>query len=612
MELTKIVIENYKSIQSPVTISFSPNMPTVLIGKNGCGKTTILEALNYIGKANEEGSNGIADLSYRAYFKLSDDECAEVPADVVCNDHELVMHGDAEERSRLDRKPSKEEIVYYEEDIGEIRDLHTELRKEIDEYCTQADRVFYGRWGVSTISQWYCSSRDGEVFEYPTIKDDLVSFRDRVEEIIQNLENKLDEGLFEPNMYDRRIALLAIEPCWKLEYVQRDLNDFERSYIKIDKKGIQEEVNRFNEKTEERCKRITDLAKQIAERINGILDNIKRVGDEQQEREKKYDSYLREVRAAICRKCRFFRNENNDVLFQAKKGLYDFEDVESIRSTPILRAYFEYVYQGEDKRDLLQLLRNNQPPPEHVRKMFEESLNENIPKFDKGAYERITVGSTDGNISIKLHENTGSQVDLNQTSAGRRWYFTYWFLKKTLTPGDLFIIDEPAAMLHPSAQKEILKDIEALAQKGIKVVYSTHSPYLIPNEWGSVKFVYMGDGIEVSGFDLNTDEFREFQAFSPIDVFGYQEIDDYFRKSQYKVRITMNIYRALTEIFKDQSVEKIAPDVGVQSRTIYNWAEAVEKEKKGEKPKLISFSSIVRVSILLKKDLFEFIKDMEN
>lgn len=612
MELTKIVIENYKSIQSPVTISFSPNMPTVLIGKNGCGKTTILEALNYIGKANEEGSNGIADLSYRAYFKLSDDECAEVPADVVCNDHELVMYGDAEERSRLDRKPSKEETVYYERDIGEIRDLHKELRKEIDEYCTQANSIFFGRWRASTISQWYCSSGDGEVFDYRTTKDGLVSFRDRVEETIQYLENKLDKGLFEPNMYDRPIALLAIVPCWKLEYVQRDLNDFERSYIRIDKKGIQEEVNRFNEKTEERCKRITDLAKQIAERINGLLDNIKRVGDEQQEREKKYESYLREVRTTICRKCLFFRNENNDVLFQARKGLYDFEDVESIRSTPILRAYFEYVYQGEDKRDLLQLLRNNQSPPEHARKKFEESLNENIPEFDKGAYERITVGSTDGNISIKLHEKTGSQVDLNQTSAGRRWYFTYWFLKKTMTPGDLFIIDEPAAMLHPSAQKEILKDIEALAQKGIKVVYSTHSPYLIPNEWGSVKFVYMGDGIEVSGFDLNTDEFREFQAFSPIDVFGYQEIDDYFRKSQYKVRITMNVYRALTETFKDQSVEKIALDVGVQSRTIYNWAEAVEKEKKGEKPKLISFSSIVRVSILLKKDLFEFIKDMEN
>jgi hypothetical protein len=276
-------------------------------------------------------------------------------------------------------------------------------------------------------------------------------------------------------------------------------------------------------------------------------------------------------------------------------------------------TYFESIYQGEDKQDLLQLLQKDQLPPEHARKMFEERLNENIPEFDKGAYERITVEPyIDGNISIILHEKTGIQVDLNQTSAGRRWYFTYWFLKKTLTPGDLFIIDEPAAMLHPSAQKEILKDIEALAQKGIKVVYSTHSPYLIPNDWGSVKFVYMGDGIEVSDFDLNTDEFREFQAFSPIDVFGYQEIADYFGKSQYKVRITRNVYRALTETFKDQSVEKIAPDVGVQSRTIYNWAEAVEKEKKGEKPKLISFSSIVRVSILLKKDLFEFIKEMEN
>lgn len=43
MELTKIVIQNYKSIQSPVTISFSPNMPTVLIGKNGCGKSKVQE-----------------------------------------------------------------------------------------------------------------------------------------------------------------------------------------------------------------------------------------------------------------------------------------------------------------------------------------------------------------------------------------------------------------------------------------------------------------------------------------------------------------------------------------------------------------------------------------
>lgn len=600
MELTKIVIKNYKSIQSPVTISFSPNMPTVLIGKNGCGKTTILEALNYIGKANEEGSNGIADLSYRAYFKLSDDECAEVPADVVCNDHELVMHGDVEERSRLDREPSKEEIVYCKRDIDEIRDLHEELRKEIDEYCTQANSIFFGRWGVSTISQWYCSSRDGEVFEYPTIKDGLVSFCDRVEEKIQDLENNLDKGLFEPNIYGRRIALLAIDPCWKLEYVQRDLNDFERSYIKIDKKGIQEEVNRFNEKTEERCKRITDLAKQIAERINGLLVNIKRVEDEQQKREKKYESYLREVRAAICRKCLFFRNENNDVLFQARKGLYDFEDVESIRSTPILRAYFEYVYQGEDKRDLLQLLRNNQSPPEHARKMFEESLNENIPEFDKGAYERITVGSTDGNISIKLHEKTGFQVDLNQTSAGRRWYFTYWFLKKTLTPGDLFIIDEPAAMLHPSAQQEILKDIEELVRAGIRVVYSTHSPYLIPKKWQSVHCVTMTEeGTKVDNSLSDKELTKQMKEIVGDDIFDIQTVFDLYTGGD-PVAIGRKCYDAVCGQNKD--LTEAAKALQVAEETVKSW------KRKGKHFRCPRLENVIAVCIYAKVRITDLLR----
>lgn len=523
------------------------------------------------------------------------------------------MYGDKGKRSRLDRKPSKEEIVYYKRAIDEIRDLNKELQKEIDGYYEQYGKSIRQYLQSSRFSQLYNLSAYGKGYPNEETKEYLDNFCYELEEQIKKLEKELDEEPVNFRIYEESIVSLDIDPCWRLEYVPHHLNDLERRYITIDREGIEKELNRINKETEKRCERITSLSKQITDKINVLLKNLTKAGNEQRAREEAYESFLRRVRTTICRKCLFFRNENNDVLFQAKKGLYDFEDIESIRSTPILRAYFEYVYQGKDKRDLLQLLQNNRLPPEHALKMFEKSLNENIPKFDKRAYKRITVEPyTDGSVSIILHEETGIQVDLNQTSAGRRWYFTYWFLKKTLTPGDLFIIDEPAAMLHPSAQKEILKDIEALAQKGIKVVYSTHSPYLIPNDWGSVKFVYMGDGIEVSDFDLHTDEFREFQAFSPIDVFCYQEIDDYFRKSQYKVRITTNVYRALTETFKDQSVEKIASDVGVQSRTIYNWAEAVEKEKKGEKPKLISFSSIVRVSILLKKDLSEFIKEMEN
>ena len=73
MELTKIEIESYKSIKSPVTISFVEGLPTVLIGKNGSGKTNVLEALSAIALANTNyyGNRGKEQPTYRAYIQLS-------------------------------------------------------------------------------------------------------------------------------------------------------------------------------------------------------------------------------------------------------------------------------------------------------------------------------------------------------------------------------------------------------------------------------------------------------------------------------------------------------------------------------------------------------------
>ena len=147
----------------------------------------------------------------------------------------------------------------------------------------------------------------------------------------------------------------------------------------------------------------------------------------------------------------------------------------------------------------------------------------------KNANKAITVSYTDklGNLrrveqsdgklpSILLHEKSGEIVDLNSTSAGRRWYFTYYFMKNTLESGDLFIIDEPAAMLHPLAQKEVLKELLQLESRGIKVIYSTHSPYLIPNDWKSVHFVAMTDvGREASEM-FHSEATAFFDAFATV------------------------------------------------------------------------------------------------
>ena len=134
----------------------------------------------------------------------------------------------------------------------------------------------------------------------------------------------------------------------------------------------------------------------------------------------------------------------------------------SDRSRVILQTYLNRVYTGPDKDEIQKQISENKDfsLSEAALNEFEKYLNEHIPEFENGMYERIAVEQADGKLSsILLHEKSGEIVDLNSTSAGRRWYFTYYFMKNTLESGDLFIIDEPAAMLHPLAQKEVLKEL---------------------------------------------------------------------------------------------------------------------------------------------------------
>ena len=94
-------------------------------------------------------------------------------------------------------------------------------------------------------------------------------------------------------------------------------------------------------------------------------------------------------------------------------------------------------------------------------------------------FKSVEADFEDGNLQLYVIENNGTKVNFNSTSLGRRWYFTYFFIKNHLKKGDIFLIDEPASFLHPQTQSVILKSLEQLAERGITVIISTHSPYMI-------------------------------------------------------------------------------------------------------------------------------------
>ncbi len=53
------------------------------------------------------------------------------------------------------------------------------------------------------------------------------------------------------------------------------------------------------------------------------------------------------------------------------------------------------------------------------------------------------------------------------------------FLRGIVQPGDLLIIEEPEAHLHPAAQTKIAHTLARLVRTGVRVVITTHSEWLL-------------------------------------------------------------------------------------------------------------------------------------
>ena len=86
-----------------------------------------------------------------------------------------------------------------------------------------------------------------------------------------------------------------------------------------------------------------------------------------------------------------------------------------------------------------------------------------------------------------------------------------------------------------AAIMRVYKKLSPLTQKppdfknrGINVVYSTHSPYLIPNDWESVHFVTMTN----SGTTLTQEnKYDLLKQVTGGDIFDLQEVLDQYQRS---------------------------------------------------------------------------------
>ena len=577
MRITKIEIQNYKSIKEPVEINLYNGLPTILIGKNGSGKTNILEALSAIAEANGNyfGLREELPMSYKVHIRL-EKEVAEMLFPGKSIDEKCEFVACSGENGKIDRIESEYLVPLLRSEIDEISKLAGELKGALDTYTKQLNKIAYGEHNEQPLRGYQIADFHDSTTNYDTIKFQVEFVLEQTEKLIKSIIQNfcVEKSSFKFGYIPDYYLFGDLERfCFKLRFVKPDLAPFEEKFITVNEAAIKREITKINKVTRASCEKITALLHELderAKRLKAAISDDHIIPDNSGV----FYKFIREVRNCVDTKCAFLRNESSEVIFKTEKQEHEY--FRSDRSRVILQTYLNRVYTGRDKDEIQKRISENKDfsLSKAALNEFEEYLNEHIPEFENGMYERIAVKQSDGKLpSILLHEKSGEIVDLNSTSAGRRWYFTYYFIKNTLENGDLFIIDEPATMLHPLAQKEVLKELLQLESRSIKVIYSTHSPYLIPSDWKSVHFVAMTD----SGTTVTQE--NKYDALKQViggDIFDLQELLERYQKCD-KEAVAHQCYHVIIGSF--ENIDEAAKQLNLGVSTIESWRKNINSKK---------------------------------
>ena len=106
------------------------------------------------------------------------------------------------------------------------------------------------------------------------------------------------------------------------------------------------------------------------------------------------------------------------------------------------------------------------------------------------SYPTLTIRfSTEISTTSTHHAETAhtplSTISLSERSAGFVWFFSFLSqfkqLKKT-TGNAIILLDEPGLTLHGKAQSDLLRYIEERLLPEHQVIFTTHSPFMVPAE----------------------------------------------------------------------------------------------------------------------------------
>lgn len=163
-----------------------------------------------------------------------------------------------------------------------------------------------------------------------------------------------------------------------------------------------------------------------------------------------------------------------------------------------------------------------------------------ILKNEKGVDEEPTTHDAYIRFRIKDGANIYSVDD---RSLGFRWFFSFLLftqfrIHRENQKPTIFLFDEPASNLHAAAQKKLLESFPAIAQPPHRLIYSTHSHYMVEPKWLEQAYIVYNSSVseyesiidsglvEDAKVDVSSVPYRQFVQEQPTHTSYFQPILD--------------------------------------------------------------------------------------
>ena len=527
MEVQKIKILNYKSIKGPIEIPFSNNGGLVtFIGKNGSGKTNILQAIRKtIVKQTGYYRGEKEAISSQYTLKVTKEEKEKYFSSVnveKCGDEIVVNFTNGEEHVKKVQAPIL--TVSVGQYKAKLEKLLKRVKKAGKNYVDKLKEIEHSYDSPYYLNLKVISEKRGEYsfLDGSTIENIENNVKHQVNDIKHYLEESFEKDYItigEHWNYNRLFTGL-----WPIEFYQiaSDKEIYISSIIAKSLDLKKEDIEKANQKLNTE---IIKINKQLSKEYNCLttclqeFETIKKellnIFDEQEDKlyeiqeaiDETHKQFCRLLKDSIYRTGYYIDNEETLLFYNKNDGYHRQEFLGEYLNArnPILEAIHQFLLDHHYYREEESILELSKIEESRVKwlekKINKEFLSNLIADFDRGEILGYRIAINDKNISIFVKEKSGEEIDINATSLGRRWYLTYSFVKRLLKKGDFLFIDEPAAFLHPQAQIEFRKDLEQLAKGGVYVFITTHSPYMIPENWANVHNITMAEsGTQIQSF----------------------------------------------------------------------------------------------------------------